>query len=124
MELKIKNRFWLEFPENSKIPTYLVQKISPIKKTNKNWDNITITFIDNYETCKLLYNWLKEISFDGKDCLFELKLVMADKNGAAKETWLIKIEEVISIEYFVLSYTNSKLSMPKLILKPSNYIII
>jgi hypothetical protein len=49
---------------------------------------------------------------------------MADKGGAEKETWLIKIEEVISIEYFVLNYANSKLSMPKLILKPSNYIII
>ncbi len=120
-ELNKNNRFKIEFPKEFNITEWSVQKSDKPKFTNGKWENIKIQFIDPIapSTSLSLFEIVKFLRIPNKDkVLFEIKIKSLDPTGVPTQEWIIKVEEVLTINFGELDYTNDNLQTPYIILKP------
>ena len=77
-ELKLKNRFLVEFPEQFNVQTWVVQKINKPKFTDGKWEDIRVDFIDpiSPSTSQSLFNIVNFIKSNnsGNRKLFEVRI--------------------------------------------------
>ena len=143
-EPKLVNRFYLEFPSELSIESYLVQtttrpKIS-ITKTEipyfntesyvaarYKWDEITIQFIDliGPSTSQKLMEWVRlhAESLTGRmgyasGYKKNLSLTTADPTGVSVEKWTLYETQIVSADFDKFDYAGSELVKPTIIVQP------
>ena len=120
-EPKLYNNFELIFPEETGIPSYMVQTFEkPKLKINEsdsrfgNWLPIKVKILENIDnsTLKGVQHLIKN--------KFNMKLNELDGPGCVLNTWLITECRVVSVDYGNLDYGNDDLSMITVEIKPKN----
>lgn len=143
-EPKLVNRFYLEFPSELSIESYLVQtttrpKINiektPIPYFNTEsyvaarykWDEITIQFIDliGPSTSQKLMEWVRlhAESLTGRmgysaGYKKNLSLTTADPTGIAVEKWTLYETQIVSADFDKFDYAGAELVKPTIIVQP------
>jgi len=122
-EPKRKNRFIITFPKEYDIDSWIVNTSTMPKYTNDKWENMEITFKDpiGYSTSERLYKLV--VTKDKSTILTQFTIDMLDPTGVLVEKWLIGIQEIISIDFGDLDYSNTDMLNPKIIIKPSYCIL-
>jgi hypothetical protein len=143
-EPKLVNRFFLEFPKELSIESYLVQtttrpKIN-IEKTaipyfntesyvaaRYKWDEITIQFIDliGPSTSQKLMEWVRlhSESLTGRmgyanGYKKDLSLTTADPTGISVEKWVLYETQIVSANFDKFDYSGSELVKPEIVIQP------
>lgn len=120
-EPKLYNNFELIFPEETGIPSYMVQTFEkPKLKINEsdsrfgNWLPIKVKILENIDnsTLKGVQHLIKN--------KFNMKLNELDGPECVLNTWLITECRVVSVDYGNLDYGNDDLSMITVEIKPKN----
>lgn len=116
-EPKRNNRFIVLFDKSINLPSWSVQKINKPKFTNNEWDNIKIDFIDPIgpSTSSKLFELCKT---KNKDFTFEI--ISLDPTGVEIEKWLIVVENILTINFGDLDYSDDDIQKPYIVIKPSS----
>ncbi len=122
---KLNNRFICSFPPFN-IPSYSIRSISrPAYCTTDGWLPIRIDFYDIIEPSitKILMKIIKSYEMYGPD-EFEIKIETLEPTGKTIETFIIFVEEFISINFPSWSYDKgNEKSNPYIVVKPSKCFI-
>ncbi|MFW5847366.1 MAG: hypothetical protein ACOCVF_00405 [bacterium] len=126
-EPKTMSRFVVKFPNQFNIFDWTITKINKPKFTNGKWEDMKIVFVDpiGLSTSKGLYNIIDFLKKDVNDnkSLFNIKIKLLDPTGIEIEEWVIYVEEVLTINFGELDYSNDNIQEPYLILKPLNCVL-
>jgi len=122
-EPKVCDRFLVEFPEEFQFVQWSVRTINKPKFTNGEWENIKLEFTDPIgpSTSQSLYRvveYLIKKKNLGDDSMFDIKNKSLDPVGVVIDEWIIKIKEILTINFGDLDYQNNDILKPYLIIKP------
>ncbi len=120
MEPKITNRFVVEFNEQHlNVDSYLIQDITMPSIDKEGWKNITITFLDiiSPSTSGKMYKLIDEI---GKNYKLNFSIKVLSPAGETIDIWVIESDEIISIDFGNLTYSDSDIKLISLTVKPSD----
>ena len=117
-EIKVTNRYLVEFPKEFNIDSWCIQKISKPKFTDGKWENIRMEFIDiiSPSISKTLFNNLNK-------CDFQIKIISLDQTMKSIEEWVIQVEKILTVDFGELNYNNQEIQKIFLIVKPVNCIL-
>lgn len=125
-EPKKTNQFIVRFPEEFNIPKELVSKVNrPIYHTvNHFWESMEVCFHDTItnSVSKTLLNYVND-NVIGRDiddtvCLFTFYVDVVDPTKKVVETWVINVNNILTVEFPELSYYSDKVSECKIYIKP------
>jgi hypothetical protein len=120
----MQNRFCVEFPEHIGIPSFLVQSINLPKLKfydRLEYEPISIEFLDviGANVSRVIYKlFKKELELN------EFKINLLDPTGVIIESWKIVVDSIKSFDFGNLSYENYEISKLKIIINPSDCILL
>jgi hypothetical protein len=122
-EPKYCNKYLVEFPEEFQFVRWCVTNINKPKFTNGEWENIKLEFTDPIgpSTSQSLYRvveYLIKKKNSGDNSMFDIKIQSLDPTGVVIDEWIIKIKEILTINFGDLDYQNNDILKPYLIIKP------
>lgn len=129
IEVKKQCTFYVKFPDFLEIDSFFIEKTTlPKLKNLKKWDNIKIELCDvsNPSAAKSVNNLIdlckrkKRKLF--KNDLFDFEIRYIDSSGDECDKWIIKVKDIISIDFGSLNYSDDKLNKIIIVLKPSKCI--
>ena len=130
LEPKRNNRFIVEFPKEFDIESWMANKVSKPKyyidtskkDANGIWHDIKISFIDPIEpsTSERLFKLIDIFKNKKEGEFFAIKIKTVDPVGEEVEMWVIKAEELLSIDFGELDYNDNSIQTPSIIIKPNS----
>jgi hypothetical protein len=123
--LKKVNRFAVEFPEKFNIKLWSVTSSDKPRFTNDEWENIKITFNDFIEpsTSQALFRVVNFLKTNKDVVKFEFKINSLDPTGVVVEQWLVRVKNVLTINFGELDYKKDSFQELTLIVKPLDCIL-
>lgn len=129
-EPKRQNRFFVKFPDEFGIELWKVQRINkPTLFGTTAWAYIEIGFLDPIgpSTSQQLYAVIKsleKIKKGDNKTLFEFHIQSLDPTGVVVEDWLIKVEEVISIDFGYCNMDSDEMQEIIMVVQPYDCILL
>ncbi len=125
LEFKKVNRFTVEFPEDFGVKIWSVTSSDKPRFSDGEWENIKVTFHDFIEpsTSQALFRVVKFLKTNKDVVKFEFKINSLDPTGVVVEQWVIRVKNVLTINFGELDYKNDSFQELTLILKPLDCIL-
>ena len=123
--VKTVNRFAVEFPEEFGIKLWSVTSSDKPRFSNGEWENIKVTFHDFIEpsTSQALFRVVNFLKTNKDVVKFEFKINSLDPTGVVVEQWVIRVKNVLTINFGELDYKNDSFQELTLILKPLDCVL-
>jgi hypothetical protein len=127
LEPKLNNRYSVEFPENFKIPTYLVCSVTlPKLIDNSEWSVLSFSLYDfiSPSTSQMIMDVIRNMNADfDKGKIYELKINSLDPVGVVIEKWSIQFSKFKDVDFGNYSYSDDNLKKITIHIKPINCIL-
>jgi len=132
-EPKRNCRFYVEFPEEFNIESFVVRSATKPKLKNGEWQDIEITFMDLVgppSTAHRIMNLVnvciirksKQSFVEKFLCIPLLKIEMKslDPTGVEIEKWIVDIGKIISVDFGNFDYGSDDIQKIKIVLRPTD----
>lgn len=118
-EPKMKNRFLVEFPEQFKIESWMVQKINKPKFTNSQWQDIKIEFVDAVapSTSQALFKVIEN------EAPFVFNIKILDPTGIEVEEWVVHVKRILTVDFGELDYAITEVQRVSMTVRPHNCVL-
>jgi len=126
LEPQIINRFLIEFPEEFNIKSWHVLRVNKPKFTDGKWENIKFIFNEPIGSSASigLISIINYLNINkNKNLKFEIKLQSLDPVGLVIEEWIIKVKNVLTIDFGELDYEDNGFQYPNLVVEPLDCIL-
>ena len=127
LEPKLNHRYSVEFPEDFKIPPYVINSVTlPKLKNPTEWDVLTFTLYDfiSPSTSQSVMDIVRKMNADfDKGKIYELSINSLDPVGHVIEKWTIKFSKFKTVDFGHYTYIDDKIKTITIKIKPIHCIL-